>query len=60
LATSSASEQFSKPVVPQARSFGAILLVEAADAAAAQSGLEKLPFVERDLIAFELIELADD
>ena len=39
---------------------GAILLVEAVDAAAAQSGLGKLPFVERDLITFELVELADD
>ncbi|HTW41044.1 MAG TPA: hypothetical protein VMD79_01870 [Solirubrobacteraceae bacterium] len=37
---------------------GAILLLEDTDAAAAEQRLGKLPFVERDLIEFELVELA--
>jgi hypothetical protein len=38
---------------------GAILLLEDVDAAAAERRLQKLPFVERDLITFDLVELAD-
>jgi hypothetical protein len=38
---------------------GAILLLEDVDAAAAERRLQALPFVERDLIAFDLVELAD-
>jgi hypothetical protein len=38
---------------------GAILLLEDADAAAAEQRLRKLPFVERDLIEFDLVELVD-
>jgi len=38
---------------------GAIMLLEDADAAAAEERLRRLPFVERDIIEFELVELAD-
>jgi hypothetical protein len=38
---------------------GAILLLEDADAAAAWQRLGELPFVEHDLIVFDLVELAD-
>jgi hypothetical protein len=38
---------------------GAILMLEDIDAGAAEERLGKLPFVERDLIEFDLIELAD-
>lgn len=38
---------------------GAILLLEDVDAAAAEQRLRKLPFVERDVIEFDLVELAD-
>jgi len=38
---------------------GTILLLDDTDAAAAEQRLGKLPFVERDLIEFELVELAD-
>jgi hypothetical protein len=38
---------------------GAILLVDEADAAAAERRLATLPFVERDLITFHLVELVD-
>ena len=38
---------------------GAILLVNAADADDAAQRLARLPFVERHLITFELVELVD-
>jgi hypothetical protein len=38
---------------------GAILLLEDTDAAAAEGRLSKLPFVEQELIEFDLVELAD-
>jgi hypothetical protein len=38
---------------------GAILLVNEASAAAAERRLAALPFVEKNLITFELVELVD-
>lgn len=38
---------------------GAILLLNAEDTVAAAQRLATLPFVERDLITFELVELVD-
>ena len=38
---------------------GAILLLNETDAAAAERHLVMLPFVERNLIKFDLVELAD-
>lgn len=38
---------------------GAILLLNAEDAAGAEQRLQTLPFVEKDLITFELVELVD-